>query len=1159
MARATFGVGGAIATTLCFDEPTNAVWFATADGAIRTFRVLGQRTSVLGTGWTHVLAVLPSIDGLTFRVVLRSGEVCVATRDRANRAEATVVSSIGSSVVGADRLDDDDLLLLDAAGTLQRVTPSSGAVVEFAGVVPGAALLTVDRRNGELVLAAKADDWTLQRFTLSDGTTSGAAIPLTASLAGIAPRGDGDGVLLVNAAGGVTSARWSGAAEPFSFTSAGVSALCAWHSLVIAASGSELQLVEWGDDVELLPLACGFDPVAVGGWVPMTVDYSALALGPDDVEWRVREGSDAGGISVARPSAQPLDRYEHRILSGIGAPEFTLEATEIASGATIATRRFRIVTCWPDTRLGPPMAVTGAHQVYAKPGWGGGPNGPQNINTHPAPSEFRVAFAVFRTKGASSSINGPGRVSYLRGKMTDAGQSVKAFYEEVSFRNTPASANPNDPQGTTVTLLGGQVFGPIDLDYSFGDLFEPANKDDPWSSWNPKGGTWDILGGSFSAAIVDLGLADAVTRLADSVVLAVLPGTDGPYMVGTDSWPAQWSWAMASDAQFYWKTPFSTTFTRIPAVLMPAGFPSGHPAPWKDKEWVSTICHELGHTLGCPDLYSGSAYPAEIDGRYIDGWDLMASDAPLPHFSLAHRMRLGWINPDWIEVCDFGKNPASRTVTLESMETMKRTGPSPGRKAGVEVRIRDGWNYYFEFRRAVATQIGDRELPASGSVLGTDLVQAAADEMARPLIMLLPKDVDDDGPVLKSGGQDYEESDVTNPDRMNDFVLTRKFDFVFPVNKTSTTVDIQYVGAHRAELQITPAPGRDNFKSPDIDLDGPAGPNVVVKGRQNTIVARVNNRGSKAANAVQIRVKWLPFTTAPGAWTDLALPPMQAIPAHSTRTFTIPWTPPASVTIEGTEVEHFCIRVDVDRYVDPTDPSGSEIVIFNNWAQSNFMTSAVGHGSPSERRDTVVRTTNKLPEGAIHHMLIEQSSEYFRAFLDHSWKRLAPGETASTTLAFESLAGDPAHGRAFEREFRETHGEQMVNDLRARTFILPDRKRDGAIERWGVQLMVRAGLRTFIDPLEARGELVRGQIHAGDPPGTPVEGGQVRVIAWPRSRPDRQLTVETQVQPDGTFRVGLPGEVVQIARGERVLVEAYYLGTTRYTRCRSKTIALRVE
>ncbi|MDP1858338.1 MAG: hypothetical protein Q8K82_06700 [Gemmatimonadaceae bacterium] len=536
--------------------------------------------------------------------------------------------------------------------------------------------------------------------------------------------------------------------------------------------------------------------------------------------------------------------------------------------------------------------------------------------------------------------------------------------------------------------------------------------------------------------------------------------------------------------------------------------------------------------------------------------DLMGSDAPLPHFSLAHRMRLGWINPDWIEVCDFGKNPASRTVTLQATETLARTGPPVGRRAGIEVRIRDGWNYYFELRRAQATQIGDRQLPSSGAVLGTDVAQAGADEMARPLILKLPLDVDGDGPVLRSVGADYEESDVTNPDRMNDFRITRQFSL--PADPNSVKVEVQYLGAHRAELQITPAPGRDNFKSPDIDVDGPAGANVVVKGRLNTIAIRVHNKGSKAADAVRIKVGWLPFTTAPGKWSELATPPTQPIPAHATRTFSVPWETPASVMVDGKESEHFCIRVDVDRYVDPADPAGSEIVVHNNWAQSNFSTAAVGHGSPSERRDTVVRATNALTVGALHHTLVEQSSEHFRAYLDHAWKWLAPGETDFTALSFESLAGDPVYDENFQRDFREYGGERMTNDLRARTFILPDRERDGSVQRSGVQLHIRVGVRTFIDALEALGELVRGKVWAGERPNiAPADGGTVRLIAWPMRRPKLQVTRDASVGADGSFKVLVPGEVLRFAHDERILVEVFYLGTARYVPCRSRTTTLR--
>lgn len=107
--------------------------------------------------------------------------------------------------------------------------------------------------------------------------------------------------------------------------------------------------------------------------------------------------------------------------------------------------------------------------------------------------------------------------------------------------------------------------------------------------------------------------------MADSFVLMVLPATDGPYSVGDKTWPAQWNWAFAGDSQVYWKGPNWTTFTRRASVTMPAGFPTGHPAPWPSGEFLSTICHDLSHNLGCPDLYSGGGYPAEIGDRYITG------------------------------------------------------------------------------------------------------------------------------------------------------------------------------------------------------------------------------------------------------------------------------------------------------------------------------------------------------------------------------------------------------------------------------------------------------------------------------------------------------------------------------------------------------------
>lgn len=57
-------------------------------------------------------------------------------------------------------------------------------------------------------------------------------------------------------------------------------------------------------------------------------------------------------------------------------------------------------------------------------------------------------------------------------------------------------------------------------------------------------------------------------------------------------------------------------------------------------------------------------------------------------------------------------------------------------------------------------------------------------------------------------------------------------------------------------------------------------------------------------------------------------------------------TPPADPKIGDVPVEHFCVRVDIERYRD-TDPTHDEIVVFDNWAQSNFDTSSVPFNSPS--------------------------------------------------------------------------------------------------------------------------------------------------------------------------------------------------------------------
>jgi len=1151
MSEWTIDAGGPIASSLLFDEPSNSCWVGLADGRIVTVRVLGLAVSVRGSGWPDLVAACPSADGNGILVVTRSA-VWLAPLGNATPGAAEQLAVLANDALAAARTIGGALLLLDSTGAVLTVPRQADEQVEaLVPSVGGATSLAVDDVRETLYVAApEAGGTRIETFDLTTGQDLGVPVDLTVELVSIGgppALTAGAAVLGVDSAGVVGVHPLDGSGDPERHAVPGATAVARWHSLVFAAAGSELRLAEWGLEPGALPVAIGLDPIARGGWAGIAVDYAAAGLDPAAVTWEVREGKEMGTLSLASGAAPDGTAVEHRVLAGATAGEFHVDGRDASSGEVLATARFRVVDLWPDTVLGPSRAVTGVQQVLAKGGWGGGAAGPQNMPATPAPEEFRVAVVLVRTKGARSRVNGDARRDQFTEHMIGA-ESVRSYYEEVSFRSASGTPGPTHPKGTTVKLVNGAAFGPIDVPYTWTELFAKGDPADPWGAWNPTGAAWDLLGGCFSDHLNSLGIPETVLRSIDSVVFAMLPASDGPVQVGADTLSAQWSWAYAGAAGRYWKSPLSTTFTTTAAVVMPAALPANHPAPWREEEFMTTICHELGHNLGCPDLYG--TFLAEIADRGIDDWDLMSIDGPLPHFSLPHRMRLGWIDPGWIEAIDFGANPASRNVTLRAIEALSRSGPPAGERAGIEVRINDGWNYYFEYRREQAAQIGDQDLPVNRALLGTDVHQALAGEMERPLIMKLPKDVDGDGPVLRTPGTDYEESDDTNPDRMHDFRIIREE--TMPLDPDQLQVRVEWISAHRAQLHIEHAQGISNYKSPDIDIDGPAGLNKIAKGLKHTIRARVTNTGTKAADKVRVRISWLPFTTAPGTWHPLPDPPEQAIGPHSNTIFAIEWTPPASFQVAGKEVEHFCVRVDIDRYVDPTDPSGSEIVIHDNWAQSNFDTGRVAHGSPSERLRTAVTTTNKLAVPALHATILNQSSPHFRAYVDHAWQRIDPGATVAWELAHESLAGDPIFGEDFEAEFGRRGGETMLNELAARCIVQPPRPNDGPFERFGVQLNMRPGIRTWTDDLRAAGELVTGRVLSGDPVRpNGVGDGAVRVVGWPEESPEEQYWAEGEAGLDGVFEIGLDGRLVGAASSGRISLVALYLGTLRYAPNRS--------
>jgi M6 family metalloprotease-like protein len=845
------------------------------------------------------------------------------------------------------------------------------------------------------------------------------------------------------------------------------------------------------------------------------------------------------------------------VLAGILRGEFHLAARHQGTGDILGRGRFRVQATWPDERSGPPIAITGVQRHYAVGNWGGGPPVAQNIKVLPAPENFRVALVLLETKDRSFGPD-PSAVRAAWKDRLVGGTSVRTFYEETSLLGTPPGAFV---KGTTVTLVGNRVFGPIIMPNGWGDYFKDREK--PWQGWLPKDDARQAFAAEFCEVLMDEGISDPILRNTDAVVFLVRTASDNPETVGSKNFTAKFAWPSANGTFFNYKTEFAMSQRRIPVVVSPDDYPSGMPAADRFP-WVAMLSHELGHNLGLEDLYDAKEeFPAEVDERAAGALDLMGDGWPHPDFSLPNRMRLGWIDPGWIERVDFATDPNGRVVTLQAASALARAGLPAGRKAGVEIRVRDGWNYYFEYRRTKAGRVADQALNAmfgaSELIAGLDVMSSGTPEAARPIIERVPVDPDGDGPILNSTGEDFDDSDLTNSEGMHDFRLI--FDQIDPADAEAARIKIEYVRARRPELQIRPAPGIGDWKSPDINIESKFGPNKVAKGLPNKVTITIRNAGVRAATQVRVRAKWLPFTLSSGGeWQQLTDPPLLDLGPGEQKDFVTNWEVPASFKIGDVEVEHFCIRADIDRYVDPTDPSASEIVLHNNWAQSNFDTNAVASGSPSDRIRTGVSLRNGLGRTATYLVDAVQDSRHFRIFIGSAWLRLAPDETRMVELAYETLAGDPVHGGAFAKEFGE-HGLRDIDRVSVSSFLLPAEGMACRSPRlwWGVNLALRAGWRTSIGRIERTGEIITGFVESDAGGGRHgVSEGKLSLALWVDGTFDDRFDLTADAGPNGRFSVGLPVELLAILEsGIFAEAEALFLGTQRYAPCRSGRQVLR--
>ena len=135
-----------------------------------------------------------------------------------------------------------------------------------------------------------------------------------------------------------------------------------------------------------------------------------------------------------------------------------------------------------------------------------------------------------------------------------------------------------------------------------------------------------------------------------------------------------------------------------------------------DQALVSILSHELGHTLGLPDLYG--AYSIGDCQRFdpcgesnIGPWGLMAEDPAFTHFSGYSKYENAWIphvTPNVVDLQLWNALPFTQNYTLRNLG-------EPGQNL-LRVRLLSGgpfYGYYVECRTRKAG-LGDENIPEEG-------------------------------------------------------------------------------------------------------------------------------------------------------------------------------------------------------------------------------------------------------------------------------------------------------------------------------------------------------------------------------------------------------------------------------------------------------------
>jgi len=792
--------------------------------------------------------------------------------------------------------------------------------------------------------------------------------------------------------------------------------------------------------------AVGFDgtedPLYVGSYryVTVKIDPNAGILF-DDIDFYVPAGPDAGIVSAAREKS--FDPTIPTVLLGAGwRPGIYTLSARLANGSALGETSFEVTPKWNNPIEGPSQWFQGrAMEPVLGAAWGGGPAGAQNANVlGSVTGPWRVAILLVDARGAASPfVSDSGRTAQMRSTYSNAVFNVaNQYYQEVSY-------------------------GAMSLPGSAADVGGPYSLPGDWSDYYyifPPAGVWAPRDELIQAAIQEADSSFDFSQY-DTVLVVGSGGSGG----GQAPWPFAWGGVYTSN----------DGTVNLRTISMPAATTWGSLQPVPIDQ---IVIHEIGHNLGMWDLY----FPD--NGRRPSRLDAMDTARDYKHLSAMHRLMLGWLPSADVFPLDVGSSGSAvdQTVVLSPINEPAL----PGTQSAVEVRVSDGHNYYFEYRRKSSGAFGDDDFDGEGMVIMTDTISypRLATTLPDPVgsnetppsaspIQRMPTDPDGD-PVPASFlriGDDYEEFDISDPTAPAFFrAETVDIDASQPSATLRFTWDKATPltnGSARPDPSIREWPSPTNqWQSPDIEVrndrnwdfatDVPTGPvslrNVPWEGQVNTVVAKVRNETPVFADNVEVRFYIKDFSIS-GAPLSFLGSDVQDVPGGASGVeFKTTWNP-AIALVGGAEV-HYCIVANIVPWrsddLQESDPT-------NNHAQSNYTRMISSSASPHTREMTLVLVSNPYDYETLALLRASQSNPLYRAFVQYKWLVLEPRESRKVRVMSEFVGGDvPLEDEKAELYAQYRHSP---NDLEVRGILLSaSPKNPASIEPMQARLLGGVGI-----------------------------------------------------------------------------------------------------